>query len=76
MTTKRFVEIVSIETIKDTETGEKYVGIIDSAFIDLVNKLHEELEPIRTVCTKYNIPLKDLPEILEEYIAYDNDDNW
>ena len=28
------------------------------------------------VCRKYRIPFRDLPFILEEYIAYDNDDNW
>jgi hypothetical protein len=43
---------------------------------ELLNKFNETLKPIRKVCGKYNIPLKDLPEILEEYIAYDNDDNW
>ena len=44
--------------------------------IKLLNGLHEELEPIKKICEKYRIPLKDLPEILEEYIAYDNDDDW
>ena len=28
------------------------------------------------ICRKYRIPFKDLPMILEEYISYDNDDNW
>ena len=39
-------------------------------------QLKSELEPIRKICKKYRIPIKDLPEILEEYIAYDNDDDW
>lgn len=50
---------------------------------ELLNELYEEneqlkseLEPIKKICEKYRIPLKDLPEILEEYIAYDNDDEW
>ena len=45
----------------------------------LQKQLHntqKELEPIRKICKKYRIPIKDLPEILEEDIAYDNDDNW
>lgn len=45
----------------------------------LQKQLHntqKELEPIRKICKKYRIPIKDLPEILEEYIAYDNDDEW
>jgi len=37
------------------------------------NTQHEnELKPIQNICTKYNIKLEDLPETLEEYIAYDN----
>jgi len=29
---------------------------------------------LRTVCIKYRIPFNDLPEVLEEYIAYDNEE--
>lgn len=39
---KRFREIVSIETIADDVTGKRYIGLVDSSFIDLVNNLHEE----------------------------------
>ena len=39
-------------------------------------QLKQQLKPIQKVCEKYRIPIKDLPEILEEYIAYDNDDEW
>ena len=28
------------------------------------------------ICKQYRIPFNDLPYVLEEYIAYDNDDEW
>ena len=31
---------------------------------------------LRRVCRKYRIPFNDLLCVLEEYIAYDNDDEW
>ena len=31
---------------------------------------------LRKICRKYRIPFDDLPGVLEEYIAYDNDDYW
>jgi len=40
----------------------------------LLNDLLEDVLPIVEVCEKYNIPIKDLPEVLEEYIAYDNEE--
>ena len=74
MTNERFTYSIWSQTITDRETGERYYGNLQVT--ELLNKFDETLKPIRTVCTKYSIPLKDLPEILEEYIAYDNDDNW
>ena len=44
---KRFREIVSIETIADDVTGKRYIGLVDSSFIDLVNNLHEENELLK-----------------------------
>lgn len=38
-----------------------------------LNNLINELEPIHRICSKYNIPIADLPEVLEEYICSDND---
>ena len=73
MTAKRFTG----------EFDKQYSGVYDDReqltnfeVVNLLNELHEELEPIKKICKKYRIPLKDLPEILEEYIAYDNDDEW
>ena len=74
MTEKRFIYSVWSQTIKDNETGQRYYGNLQVT--ELLNQLDEAMKPIREVCDKYRIPLKDLPEILEEYIAYDNDDNW
>jgi hypothetical protein len=83
MTAKRFIideyfEIGSV--VIDTENENvrfKHENKLSmKQCCDLLNELHEELEPIKKICEKYHIPLKDLPEILEEYIAYDNDDDW
>ena len=30
------------------------------------------LQNLQKICTKYKIPFYDLPEVLEEYITYDN----
>lgn len=40
----------------------------------LLNGLIKDFGPIIEVCQKYDIPLKDLPEVLEEYISYDNEE--
>lgn len=64
----------------------KYACAADSCFIDLenanffgrekaadlLNQYHKQLKPIQAVCEKYDISLEDLPDVLEEYIAYDN----
>lgn len=39
---------------------------------DLLNGLLADFGPIIEICKKYDIPLKDLPSTLEEYIALDN----
>ena len=37
-----------------------------------VLELLNNITPIQDICDKYNIKLEDLPDVLEEYIAYDN----
>ena len=49
---KRFREIVSVETIVDDLTGKRYVGIVDSAFIDLVNALYEDNQMLHKLIDK------------------------
>jgi hypothetical protein len=71
MTAKRF----RLDTGCVIDMQENKV-LTDKQATNLLNGLHEELEPIKKICKKYRIPIKDLPEILEEYIAYDNDDEW
>ena len=44
MTAKRFIEIISVEKVIDTETGKEYKCIIDNELLELLNKLHEEKE--------------------------------
>ena len=72
--TDRFTYKIMSQTLTDTVTGKRYYG--NMQLTEILNKFDEILKPIRKVCDKYNIPLKDLPEILEEYIAYNDDDNW
>ena len=45
--TERFKEIVSVETILDTVTNKRYIGLVDSSFIDLVNSLAAENESLK-----------------------------
>jgi len=47
---------------------EKLIKITDK-----LNQFESELSPIREVCRKYNIPIADLPAVLDEYIVRDND---
>jgi hypothetical protein len=70
---KRFENISSIPgtyVVADLETGERLSSI--NLMINKLNELEEQIRPIRDVCIKYNIELEDLPDTLEEYIAYDN----
>ena len=34
----------------------------------------QTIQKLRQICQKYRIPFNDLPEVLEEYIAYDNEE--
>lgn len=47
MTDKRFKEIVSTETIVDTVTDKRYIGIVDSSFIELINEISKENEELK-----------------------------
>ena len=39
-----------------------------------LKRSQKKLKPIQEICNKYRIPLDDLPEVLEEYIDYDNEE--
>ena len=41
---------------------------------ELLNDLLDDLIPIMEVCKKYDIPIRDLPQTLEEYISLDNEE--
>lgn len=41
--------------------------------VKIINKQNQVLIPIQEICEKYNIPIQDLPETLEEYISRDNE---
>ena len=65
MNEKRFREIVSVEVIVDDVTGKRYVGIVDSAFIDLVNELHEENMMLKGEVAHYKLILISLKKEAE-----------
>lgn len=47
------------------------------ACLAILNDEYEEnntTNKLQEICTKYHIPFNDLPEILEEYIATDNEE--
>ena len=67
---QNFSTVSGAYLIHDLKTGE-CLSSLDS-LINKLNEYEEQLKPIREVCDKYDIPLKDLPGTLEEYIAYDN----
>jgi hypothetical protein len=53
----------------DLKTIDGFISIRD-----LLNELDTQLKPIQDICTKYKIPITDLPEVLEEYITLDNEE--
>lgn len=70
--------------IEDTTyTEDKHEGAIYNIY-QVVNRLNKqdnkikklktEIQPIRDICKKYQIPIQDLPAVLEEYIATDNEE--
>lgn len=69
---QNFSSIPGTYVIHDLRTGECLSSI--DLMINKLNEYEEQLKPIREVCDKYDIPLKDLPGTLEEYIAYDNEE--
>ena len=42
--------------------------------VDRLNQYETLLKPICEICQKYKINIEDLPGVLEEYIAYDNEE--
>ena len=62
------------------ETNGECYGLFNrfdyEKLIQITNKLNQfeqRLTPIIEVCKKYNIPIADLPGVLDEYIVRDND---
>lgn len=48
MTEKRFIEIVSIKTIRDNETGIAYTHcLVDDDFLDLINTIADENDELK-----------------------------
>ena len=43
----RFKEILSVQKIKDSVTGIKYNGVVDTDFLILINELNEENEQLK-----------------------------
>jgi hypothetical protein len=66
--------------VKNTDNNET-IGLFTrfqhpqlEQLVKQLNKYEKQLQPIREICEKYKIPLQDLPDVLEEYIAYDNEE--
>ena len=38
------------------------------------SKENTTIKKLQNICNKYDIPFNDLPEVLEEYIATDNEE--
>ena len=59
-------------TLIDKKTCQTYDYLEE--ILPLLNQQENQLKPIKEICTKYNIPIEDLPEVLEEYITLDNEE--
>lgn len=58
-------------SITDLRTGHT---IPHEKAATLLNYYEEVLKPFRKLCLNYHIRLEDIPDILEEYISYDNEE--
>ena len=63
MTAKRF----RLDTGCVIDMQENKV-LTDKQATNLLNGLHEELEPIKKICKKYRIPIKDLEKTSKQSI--------
>lgn len=59
-------------TLIDKKTCQTYDYLEE--ILPILNQQETILKPIKEICTKYNIPIEDLPETLEEYITLDNEE--
>ena len=59
-------------TLIDKKTCNTYDYLEE--ILPVLNQQENQLKPIREICTKYKIPLEDLPDVLEEYITLDNEE--
>ena len=69
--TERYM-IDNAGTLIDKKTCQTYDYLEE--ILPILNQQENQLKPIQEICTKYNIPIEDLPEVLEEYITLDNEE--
>lgn len=69
--TERYM-IDNCGTLIDKKTCKTYDYIEE--ILPILNQQENQLKPIKEICNKYHIPIKDLPELLEEYITLDNEE--
>ena len=69
--TERYM-IDNAGTLIDKKTCKCYDYLEE--ILPILNQQETILKPIKEICTKYNIPIEDLPETLEEYITLDNEE--
>ena len=43
-------------------------------YFEIEQEETQTLDQLQKICNKYDIPFNDLPEVLEEYIATDNEE--
>jgi hypothetical protein len=54
--------------------NNKEQTLYETDIIQTLNSQGEIINKLKTICQKYRIPLADVPEILEAYIDYDNEE--
>ena len=75
LTTTKFhcLKIVNKDAGEEYGCFNRFEKIQLTELINTMNGKDEVLDPIIRICEKYNIPVRDLPAVLDEYICNDND---
>lgn len=69
-----------LNELADTNPNVHEIEYLHSLLFKCYNKREElkkennTVNQLQDICNKYNIPFQDLPEVLEEYIATDNEE--
>lgn len=67
----RFKEIISIQKIRDTETGKEYDGMVEDELLHIINGISYENNILKDVVNELDNLERSIPLVLIDYL--DND---